>query len=83
MTEFEKKLLISKDEYNYLMEHFNYENTLLQKNNIKQINYYFDTDDFSMNRQNITCRIRLKDGKYKGIIKQHSLNSEQSTETEI
>ena len=31
MTELEKKLLLSKDEYDYLMEHFGYENPLIQK----------------------------------------------------
>lgn len=65
------------------MEHFSYEDPFLQKATVKQINYYFDTDDLSMNRQNITCRIRLKDGKYKATMKQHSLNSDHSTETEV
>jgi len=83
MTEFEKKLLLTKDEYDYLMELFGYESPLVQKPNFKQINYYFDTDDFSMNRQNITCRIRLKNGTYKGTMKQHSPDSDHSTETEI
>jgi uncharacterized protein YjbK len=36
-----------------------------------------------MNRQNITCRIRLKDRKYTGTIKSHSANGEHSIETEI
>ncbi len=83
MTEFEKKRLLSVDEYNYLMEYFGGTTSLTPKPIIKQINYYFDTDDLSMNEQNITCRIRLKDGKYKGTIKQHSLNSDHNTETEI
>ena len=64
MTELEKKLLLLKEEYNYLFRIFGD-----SKNIKKQINYYFDTDDFSMNKQNVTCRIRLKDGKYKGTIK--------------
>lgn len=83
MTELEKKLLLTEDEYDYLMEHLGYESPLIQKPIITQINYYFDTDDFSMNRQNTTCRIRLKDGKYKGIMKQHSIDSDQSIETEV
>ena len=83
MIELEKKLLISKEEYDYLIERFGYDNQNFKKSTVKQINYYFDTDDFSMNRQNITCRIRLKDGKYKGVMKQHSHDSDHSTETEM
>ena len=83
MTELEKKLLLTEDEYDYLMEHLSYESPLIQKPITTQINYYFDTDDFSMNRQNTTCRIRLKDGKYKATMKKHSSNGDQSTETEM
>ena len=36
-----------------------------------------------MNRQNITCRIRFKDGKFQGTIKQHSPSTDQSIETEV
>lgn len=83
MTELEKKLLLTEDEYAYLMEHLGYENPLIQKPITTQVNYYFDTDDFSMNRQNTTCRIRLKDGKYKATMKKHTSGSDQSTETEM
>ena len=83
MTELEKKLLLTEDEYDYLMEHFGYENPLIQKPIITQVNYYFDTDDFSMNLQNTTCRIRLKDGKYKATMKKHASGGDQSTETEM
>lgn len=83
MTELEKKLLLTEDEYDYLMEHLGYESPLIQKPIVTQINYYFDTDDFSMNRQNTTCRIRLKDGKYKATMKKHSFGTDQSTETEM
>ena len=83
MTEFEKKLLLTEDEYDYLMEHLGYESPLIQKPVTTQVNYYFDTDDFSMNRQNTTCRIRLKDGKYKATMKKHASGGDQSTETEM
>ena len=83
MTELEKKLLLTEDEYDYLMEHLGYESPLIQKPITTQVNYYFDTDDFSMNRQNTTCRIRLKDGKYKATMKKHASGSDQSTETEL
>ena len=83
MTELEKKILLTEDEYDYLMEHFGYENPLIQKPITTQINYYFDTDDFSMNRNNTTCRIRWKDGNYKATMKKHSSDTDQSTETEM
>ena len=78
MTEMEKKRLLTKEEYVILMSRFGYEKPV-----VKQVNYYYDTVDLSMNRQDITCRIRLKDGKYKGTIKSHSPDGCQSTESEI
>ena len=83
MTEYEKKMLLSKEEYEYLMEHLGHDGPMFPKPVIKHTNYYFDTDDLSMNRQNTTCRIRLKDGKYKATMKSHSENGGQSTETEM
>ena len=83
MTELEKKMLLTKEEYVILMSRFGYESPAKPKPVVKQINYYYDTLDLSMNRQNITCRIRLKDGKYKGIIKSHLPGSCQSTERVI
>ena len=83
MTELEKKLLLTEDEYDYLMEHLGYDSPLIPKPITTQVNYYFDTDDFSMNRQNTTCRIRLKDGKYKATMKKHASSGNQSTETEM
>ena len=78
MTEFEKKLLLTKDEYHYVLDYFGQ-----NKPHVKQINYYFDTDDLFMNHENTTCRIRLMDGKYEGTIKQHTKNSDHSTETAV
>lgn len=83
MTEREKKMLISKDEYDYLIEQLGYELPGIKKPVIRQINYYFDTEDLAMNQNHITCRIRLKNGRYKGIIKRHFPDTDRSTETEI
>lgn len=83
MIELEKKMLLSKEDYNCLIKYFSNRNRNDQLVQEKQINYYFDTDDLSMNQKNITCRIRLKNGRYKGIIKCHSNELDQSTETEI
>ena len=83
MIELEKKILITKEEYHLLLERFFATSPLADQTITKQINYYFDTDDLSMNRQNITCRIRFKDGKFQGTIKQHSPSTDQSIETEV
>lgn len=79
MTECEKKLLLSEEAYNALMERF----SSAQKQIVTQVNYYFDTDDFAMNRQDTTCRIRLKDGQYQATMKRHAAGTDQSTEAEM
>ena len=79
MTECEKKLLLSEKAYNALIEQF----SSSRKPIVTQVNYYFDTDDFAMNRRNTTCRIRLKDGQYKATMKRHAAGTDQSTEAEM
>ena len=78
VIELEKKILLTRDQYTYLLNLFGN-----NKPTVRQVNYYFDTDDLSMNKQNITCRIRLKDGKYMGTVKRHTSNSDYSTEVEV
>ena len=78
MTEHEKKILLTKEEYDCLIDKFGKDKPVL-----KQVNYYYDTEDLSMNRQNITCRIRSKNGKYKATLKRHLPGSDTSTETEV
>ena len=76
MLEYEKKILLTAEEYF----------TLLRLKDKKQsptiqTNYYYDTDDLKMNLQGITCRIREKNGKYKATIKAHKqANKECSIE---
>ena len=79
MTECEKKLLLSEEAYNALMEQF----SSSRKPIVTQVNYYFDTDDFAMSRQDTTCRIRLKDGQYQATMKRHAAGTDQSTEAEM
>lgn len=65
MLEYEKKVMLTKDEYAVL-------SARCRGMRVEtQTNYYFDTDDFCMNRKGITCRIRAKNGKYKTTIKNH------------
>lgn len=66
MIEHEKKLLLEKEEYEMLLDIF-CENV----SPTRQVNYYFDTDDFYMNSKGITCRIRYKNGEYKAVMKTH------------
>lgn len=65
MLEFEKKVMLTHDEYLLLKEQCK------KKPAETQINYYFDTDDLSMNKKGITCRIRAKNGEYKTTLKKH------------
>jgi uncharacterized protein YjbK len=83
MIEREKKMLISKEDYERLMERYGRANDSHLKPIAKQVNYYFDTDDFLMNSQNTTCRIRLKNDKYIATLKQHTKGSDLSTETNM
>ncbi len=79
MLECEKKILLNKDEYYAII-------TLMHTHDpaMRQINYYFDTDDFSLNKKGITCRIRAKDGKFKTTVKVHDVqDSDQSIELEL
>jgi len=68
MFEYEKKIILTKDEYlSIFLSMCNY--SPLET----QTNYYFDTEDLLMNKKGITCRIRAKDGKYKATVKNHSV----------
>lgn len=78
MIEFEKKLILSEDEYTCLMTHLGQD-----KPTVTQTNYYFDTDDYDMNRKNTTCRIRLKGDKHVATMKIHSVENDNSTEISL
>lgn len=78
MLEYEKKVLLTKEEYSALI---GLKDEVL---NEEQTNYYFDTNSFDMNRKGITCRIRQKDGIYKATVKHHdTVYSGRSTEEDI
>ena len=66
MIEYEKKIKLTEDEYCCLMRYIG--NRLPA---VRQVNHYFDTDDFSMNQKGITCRIREKNGFLKATYKDH------------
>lgn len=79
MVELEKKIMLTEKEYLSIVE-LMCKDARLQT----QTNYYFDDDDFSMNKKGITCRIRAKDGKYKATIKNHNIECPDcSTEEDL
>ena len=67
MLEFEKKILLSRKEYTALLWTMrkDFSPTI-------QTNYYFDTDDYTMNQKGITCRVRSKNGRFQAVLKSHS-----------
>lgn len=69
MLEFEKKVMLTQKEYEFLKNH-----RYAASKNTVQVNYYYDTDDFELNRKGITCRIREKNGLCMATIKEHRLN---------
>ena len=68
--EMEKKLLISRQEYDQILAMLDGQKVI----NTEQINYYYDTHDEEFRRRNITCRIRQKDEKLTGTVKEHICN---------
>ncbi len=53
--EIEFKTVVSEDKYNELLQHFQLENNIF-----KQVNHYFDTDEYDLSAQSIVLRIRQK-----------------------
>ena len=79
MLEYEKKVILTEKEYFAIIE-------LMCRREpcVTQTNYYFDTDDYSMNHKGITCRIREKNRTYKTIVKNHGANyTDCSVEVEL
>lgn len=76
MIEYEKKLLLTRQEFDCLLD-----NAPKNHQIAIQTNYYFDTADLYYRSRNTTLRIREKNGKYTATIKQHHKEQrEKSTE---
>ena len=71
MVEYEKKILLTKDEYLILLKQLYEERVHQQNKNYTRKNYYYDTENLSMNRQGITFRIREKEGRFIATHKEH------------
>ena len=66
--EIEFKSAITEEKYLELLKKFNLENNIF-----KQINYYFDTDDYILNQKQIVLRIRQKgESRFKVTLKSQS-----------
>ncbi len=66
MNEYEKKIILTEEEYLDIL-------SLLGDTNPTdtQANYYYDTLDLLMDKQDITCRIRCKNGICEATMKTH------------
>lgn len=73
MLEFEKKIMLTEEEYVFLKTYRYHGKTAVHNN------YYYDTDTFELNRSGITCRIREEDDSCTMTIKVHQ-EDECSTE---
>lgn len=67
-VERELKRTLKREEYQWLLVLLKCFPYLCQT----QINHYYDTDTQALRKDNITLRIREKNGKYQGTIKQHA-----------
>lgn len=65
MVEFEKKFMLSEQEYETLYS------ALGKAKGKTHFNYYYDTTDLAYNKKGITCRIRKKDSCCIATIKRH------------
>lgn len=77
-TEQEFKILLSRNEFNFIRQYLPFENQKVH------INYYFDSEDFFCFRRNITVRVRkLNNNEYKLQVKTPIKNSCFTTKKEI
>ena len=69
MFEYEKKIMLTEDEYISILT------KMCKRMSLQtQTNYYFDNDDLTMNKKGITWRVRAKGGKYIATVKNHNVD---------
>lgn len=73
--EYELKYLITKKDFEEISRTL----SIFPSEKTVQTNYYYDTYDYDLSNQNITMRVREKDGKIYGTIKRH-FDNHMSTE---
>lgn len=86
MTEIENELkfMLSESEFYCIMNEIKSQYPETICNEKIQINYYFDSVDGYLQKQEITCRVRQVEGTLLGHIKQHRMNKDyESAETKF
>lgn len=73
MLEFEKKFMLSPEEYRILYKAFDAPVHT-------QTNFYYDTQELLYNSKGITCRIRAKGNRFIATIKTHHLHTSACSE---
>lgn len=76
-NEYEMKFMLSKEQYEKLSGIF----PDSERRTFTQTNYYYDTYEQKLRKNNITARIREKNGKLTGVIKEHCAGTMYSKET--
>lgn len=66
MLEFEKKIILTEPEYRFLAD-----NRYSAGKTSVHINYYYDSEDLKLNKENITYRIRQENNIFTATIKEH------------
>lgn len=72
MLEYEKKVILTKEEYECILL-----NVMKESKVTEQENYYYDTDDLRMSRASVTHRIRKKGNKYCATVKKHNYDGSE------
>ena len=74
MLEYEKKLIITQREYENIVTEY------LPSKTIRQTNYYYDTENLSLNRAGITFRIREIEDVLTVTVKRHRINDKECSD---
>ena len=84
MKEFEIKCLVSMSTFYDLIQKIKTKYPNSTSKTKLQINYYYDTENYDLHKQGMTCRIRLSEDKIIGQYKEHYLDgSHCSKETDF
>lgn len=71
MLELEYKFLITKEQFDSLMDNLPPEIKSRAAEPYIQINYYYDTPDYAAHKAGLTVRVRQKNGTLQGQVKRH------------
>lgn len=71
MREHEYKFIVRRDELDFLENNIYMGADKPAPQCCAQINYYYDTEDYSLDSAGAACRIRKKDGRLSGTLKLH------------